>query len=82
MKKLIGIAIVFIFLACDSENGSDCFKKEGAIVQRDIDLAAFTEIVVFERVQLFLEEGPEQKVILESGENLINVIALLGMDSQ
>jgi len=69
---LIGIAIVFIFLACDSENGSDCFKKEGAIVQQDLDLATFTEIVVFERVQLFIAEGPEQKVIIESGENLIN----------
>ncbi len=72
MNKIVYIAIAFIFLACDSENGSDCFKKEGSIVQRDIELAPFTEIVVFERVQLFIEEGPVQKVILESGENLIN----------
>ncbi len=72
MNKIVYIAIAFIFLACDSENGSDCFKKEGSIVQRDIELAPFTEIVVFERVQLFIEEGPVQKVIIESGENLIN----------
>ena len=72
MNKIVYIAIAFILLACDSENGSDCFKKEGSIVQRDIELAPFTEIVVFERVQLFIEEGPVQKVIIESGENLIN----------
>ena len=72
MKKIIYIAIALLFIACDSENGSDCFKKEGAIVQLDIDLASFTEIVVFEGVQLFIEEGPEQKVTLESGENLID----------
>ena len=72
MNKIIFIAFVFIFLACDSENGSDCFKKVGAIVQRDIELAPFTEIVVFERVQLIIEEGPVQKVVLESRENLIN----------
>ena len=74
MNKIVFIAITFIFLACDSDNGSDCFKKEGAIVQRDIELASFTEIIVFERVQLFIEEGSVQKVVLESGENLINDI--------
>lgn len=72
MEKIIYIAIALLFIACDSENGSDCFKKEGAIVQLDFDLASFTEIVVFEGVQLFIEEGPIQKVTLESGENLID----------
>lgn len=72
MKNIIYIAIVFLFFACDSENGSDCFKKEGAIVSKEIDVAPFTEIIVFERVQLFIEEGPVQKVIIESGENLID----------
>ena len=72
MKKIIYIAITIFFIACDSENGSDCFKKEGAIVQLDMELDSFTEIVVFEGVQLFIEEGSEQKVTLESGENLID----------
>lgn len=76
MNKIGYLAIAFIFLACDSENGSDCFKKEGAIVQRVLELAPFTEIVVFENVQLFIEEGPEQKVTLESGENLINDVEI------
>jgi hypothetical protein len=72
MKKIAYIAIAFIFLACDTENGSDCFKKEGAIIQREIDLDLFTKIIVFPRVQLFIEKGDIQKVIVESGENLIN----------
>lgn len=71
MDKIIYIAIAFLFLACDSENGADCFKKEGAIVSKEISVAPFTEIIVFERVQLFIEEGPIQKVIVVSGENLI-----------
>lgn len=72
MNKIVYLVIAFIFLACDSENGSDCFKKEGAIVQREIDLGLFTKIVVYERVQLFIEKGPIQKVIVESGKNLID----------
>ena len=74
MNKVVYLVIVFIFLACDSENGSDCFKKEGTIVQREIDLDLFTEIIVYERVQLFIEEGAIQKVIIESGKNLIDDI--------
>ncbi len=66
MNKIAYLVIAFIFLACDSENGSDCFKKEGAIVQREIDLDLFTEIIVFQRVQLFIEKGAIQKVIVES----------------
>ncbi len=69
---IVCIVVAITFVACDSENGSDCLKKEGTIVQRDIELTSFTEIVVFEGVQLFIEEGPSHKVILESGENLIN----------
>ena len=72
MNKIVYLVLVFIFLACDSENGSDCFKKEGTIVQREIDLDLFTKIIVYPRVQLFIEKGDIQKVILETGENLIN----------
>jgi hypothetical protein len=72
MNKIVYLVFVFIFLACDSENGSDCFKKEGTIVQREIDLDLFTKIIVYPRVQLFIEKGDIQKVIIESGENLIN----------
>lgn len=72
MRKIIYTVVIFMFLACDSENGSDCFKKAGAIVQREIDLDAFTEIIVYQRVQLFIEKGDVQKIIVESGENLIN----------
>jgi len=82
MKKIIYIAIAFLFLACDSENGSDCLKKAGTIIQREITVDSFTRIVVFERVQLFIEEGPEQKVILESGENLINDVEVKVEDGQ
>ncbi len=82
MKRIIYIAIALLFMACDSENGLDCFKKEGAIVQREIELASFTKIVVFERVQLHIKEGSIQEVIVESGENLIDDVEIKVEDSQ
>ena len=77
MNKIVFLLISFIFLACDSENGSDCLKKEGAIVQREIELDLFTKIVVYQRVQLFIEAGTTQKVVVESGENLINDVEVI-----
>lgn len=77
MNKIVYIIIVFVFYGCDSENGSDCFKKEGAIVQREIDVNVFTKIVVYQRVQLFIEAGTIQKVVVESGENLINDVEVI-----
>ncbi len=72
MKLVRYILVAFIFLACDSENAFDCFKKEGTIIQVDFKVAPFTKIVVFEGVRLFIEESSDQNVSVEIGENLIN----------
>lgn len=68
--------VVFLFFGCNSENAFDCFKKEGAIIQIEHQVFSFTKIIVFEGVQLFIKEGSEQEVIVESGENIINDIEI------
>lgn len=66
--------IVFLFIGCDSENAFNCIKKEGTIIQTEISVSSFDKIIVFRGVQLFIEEGSEQKVMLETGENLLEDI--------
>ncbi len=76
MKKIIlFISIVFVF-GCDSENGLNCFQAAGNIVQNEVTVAPFSKILVWERTQLFIEEGPVQKVVIETGSNLMNDIDL------
>jgi len=77
MKKIIYITLVFLFIACNSDNESGCFNRAGTIVQREIEQVPFSKIVVFERVQLFLKQGPIQKIIVESGENLIDNVEVM-----
>jgi len=74
MKKILYIAITILFITCDSDKGLGCFTKAGTIIEREITVDPFTRIVVFERVQLFIEEGPIQKVIIKTGDNLINEV--------
>ena len=71
MKKIFGYLLLsLIVLGCDTEDAPDCFKKAGAISSEVIEVAAFEEIIVYERVKLFIKQGPVQSVEIETGENL------------
>ncbi len=62
--------------SCDTDEGLTCLKTTGDIIVEQIETASFEKIIVFERVQLFVEEGPEVKVELETGTNLRDDISV------
>ncbi|MDC8003163.1 DUF2807 domain-containing protein [Aureisphaera galaxeae] len=77
MKRFLGcILVAVLFLGCDSEDGLNCFQAAGDIVQEEFEVLPFERILVRERVQLILKEGPFQKVVVETGENLLNDIVV------
>lgn len=68
--------LFFIFTACDTDSAWDCVKAAGAITQEVILLESFEKLDVRHRVQLIVKQGEEQKVVLETGENLRGKITL------
>lgn len=82
MKKCLIIVISFLFFGCNSENGLDCFQKTGTIIQTEIEVEDFSRIIVWEGVQLFVQQGDTQKIIVETGENLINDIKVTVQGNQ
>ena len=70
MKRLF-IILVIMVCSCNTENSLDCFQAAGEIVTQEIQLPSFKKITVFERVQLIVKQGPVQKVVIESGKNLL-----------
>ncbi len=82
MKKLFYILIVLVAFSCDTENAWDCIQNEGAIVQQEFNVSAFTKILVNRDVQLFISTAPEAKVIVESGENLLSDIRVEVVNNQ
>jgi len=76
MKKIIYIFTLLIFASCNDENANNCFQSAGEITQVEIELPTFDKVVVHERIELIITEGPEQKVIVESGENLLPDITI------
>ncbi len=71
MKKYVAVLLILIgFLGCDSESGWDCIKKAGSIVQEEYTLPLFDKVDLGHRVSLFITQGDNQQVILETGKNL------------
>ncbi|WP_203257680.1 head GIN domain-containing protein [Hyunsoonleella ulvae] len=77
VKRIVSILILFFVFACDSENANDCFQKTGNIVQQEVVVEVFEKILVNREVELILKEGSEQKVVIETGENLLNDVTAI-----
>lgn len=74
MKKLLALLLVLL-VAC--EKPSDCIESEGIIMTREVPVTAFTRIEVYRGIGVEITQGPEYKVVLQSGENFINNIQVV-----
>ncbi len=70
-KTIIISFYITLFYSCDSKNANDCFQTAGTTVKKEIEVEDFSKILVKEEVILILKQG-EKKVIIETGENLLN----------
>ena len=82
MKKIVYLFCVLILGSCDTENANNCFQKAGAIVQIEVEVPVFSRVVVHERIELIIQQGDEQKVIVESGENLLSDVTVEVIDNE
>ncbi len=71
MKKLFCYILVLLFVACNSETAPDCFQLAGKTVQVPFELSSFNKIRIEKNVSLLIKQAATQKVILETGENLV-----------
>ncbi|HKL36979.1 MAG TPA: head GIN domain-containing protein [Salegentibacter sp.] len=76
-KQIFSIlTLIFVFLGCNSEEVPTCVKTSGEIISEELSVESFEEIIVYERVKLFIEQGDNYKVRIETGKNLMeNVYA-------
>ena len=72
MKNLVYALLILFFAGCSSDSGWNCIQTSGDIVQKEVMVPSFTKILVWERTKVFIQQGDVQKVIIETGENLMN----------
>lgn len=74
MKKVLYIIFAIGILSCNNEDAPDCFQNSGNIVQEEFVVNDFTKITIFARVELIVKQDVTQKVVVETGEYLLNDI--------
>jgi len=76
MKRVFCLMILGLMLGCNTEDAPGCFKKAGDIISEEVEVSPFNEIMVYERVKLYINQGEEQKVVVETGENLMDDVVV------
>lgn len=71
-----------LLASCNSENAGDCFQTTGSMIQEEVSLDAFDKILVNRDVELIVKEGAEQKVVIETGKNLLNDVEAIVTDGK
>ena len=75
MKRLIYILSFLLLFTCDSESTGDCFQKTGSTIQSEVTVTSFDKILVNRDIELIVKDGAEQKLIIETGDNLLNDVS-------
>ena len=82
MKNIIYIICLIGFISCNSEDAGNCWQTAGTIIQKEFETPNFTKILVQKKVELIITEGPIQKVVVETGKNLMPDIEVEVIDDQ
>jgi hypothetical protein len=82
MKKILYIFIIIGSISCNSEKSGDCWQTAGEKIQKEFTVNNFTKIVVHDKIELIITEGPTQKVMVETGKNLMPDITISVVNNQ
>lgn len=73
---------LMLFMACDTEDAPDCFQTAGSMIEKELQVEPFEELILYEDIELFIEQGEEHKVVVQTGENLMNEISAEVVDGR
>ena len=79
MKNIFLFILLIGLYSCDV---NDCFESTGKIIQKEIELDLFEKIEVGNEVTLTIKQGTTQKVVIETGENLIDNVTIEVIDGE
>jgi len=79
MKKVFFLLIILSLSNC---NPSDCFDSTGDIIQKEVTVDFFDKIEVGEEITMIIKQGETQKIVIETGENLIDNVTVEVIDGK
>lgn len=58
--------------SCSSDDANDCIQNAGKIIQQEVRVSAFSDILVNRDIKLVIKDAADYSVIIETGEYLVN----------
>ncbi len=80
-KHFLLIIIAITVLGCNPKNIDDCLKSEGDAVEQIVEVPFFDKLISNSRTKVFVKSGPEQQVLIQTGENLIDDVKVSVIDN-
>jgi hypothetical protein len=81
MRKIYFLfSLLLIFISC--EKPSECIESAGEMVTKTVLVNPFSRIKVYRGIAVNITQGPEYKVEIKSGSNLIDNISVTQNDNQ
>lgn len=75
MLVFICFASSLVLVSC--EKPSDCVESTGAIITKEVEVSSFNRIEVLQGIEMIITQGPEYKVQIKTGENLMDNIEVI-----
>jgi hypothetical protein len=72
MKKILLVLSLVLLFSC--EKPGDCVESLGDIVTKEVTVTPFTRVEIHKGIELIVTQGTEYKVVIETGENIIDDI--------
>lgn len=82
MKKSFFLFLMLFVISCNSDNGLDCFKKQGRQVEKQISTAVFQKIKISLGIELLVSQADQYAIRVEYGENFIDNIEFEVVDGE
>ncbi len=75
-KSPLFIPLFLLIFSCNTEDAPDCLQTTGTIINREVEVGNFSKLIVEDAISVVIKQAPQQKVTVETGENLFSDINL------
>ncbi|KGO94182.1 head GIN domain-containing protein [Flavobacterium subsaxonicum] len=75
LRLILLMIFLQLFTGCNSESANECIRTAGATTVYDVPVTDFTTIYLSVGIELVITEGPEQKVTVKTGDNIMEYIS-------
>lgn len=73
--------LLFTVVSCNNEDSFDCFKTTGTHIELEIPSEPFNRLEIRDGMDIYLKNGPERRIVVKGGKNLLPKVKIAFEDN-